>query len=181
MKRCILYLSVTCMAGLAFVNLYNSLVDTTSWISDVPHSVAAFRAYYHAVNPGNFFRIFSPVNQVLALVSAILYWKAGGKVRNLLLAAFILAVSADVLTFSYFYPRNDLLIHLPLAGNADRLTGILRQWRGMNWVRTAIVLGGLVCLFSAVTALATRPIREKRDNAHRYTGVHPATGASREV
>lgn len=144
------------MAGPAFVNIYNFLVDTTSWISDVPHSIRVFRAYYQSVNPGDFLRIFSPTNQGIAPLSVILCWKAGSSVRILLLGAFILAVGADVLTFAYFYPRNDLLAHLTLAGNSAPLTHILEQWRAMNWVRTAIVLIGLLCLFLRLHALDQR-------------------------
>lgn len=60
MKKIILFLSITFMAGIAFANMYNSIVDTTSWISDASNSIVAFRQYFHSVNPGNFFpNIFS--------------------------------------------------------------------------------------------------------------------------
>lgn len=148
MKKSILFLSITFMAGVAFVNMYNSIIDTTSWISNVPNSIAVFRQYYHSVNPGNFFRIFSPINQLLALVAVILFWKTSGKARLFLIIAFLLAVLGDVITFTYFYPRNDMLIHLPIQGNTDRFITILKQWRFMNWIRTLIILIGL--LFSCL-------------------------------
>ncbi|HEX5551751.1 MAG TPA: DUF1772 domain-containing protein [Chitinophagaceae bacterium] len=146
MKKIVLFLSITIMAGVAFANMYNSIVDTTSWISNVPGSIAVFRQYYHSVNPGNFFRIFSPVNQILALLSLILFWKTSKKVRIFLLVAFFLAVSGDVLTFVYFYPRNDLLMNLPLQDNSAKFTHILKQWRSMNWIRTLIIFTGLLFL-----------------------------------
>jgi len=122
-------------------------VDTTSWISNVPTSVIVFRQYFHHVNPGNFFRIFSPVNQLLALLSLILFWKTSGRTRSFLLVAFLLAVLGDVVTFTYFYPRNDLLMNLPVQGNTDRFITILKQWRTMNWIRTIIILIGLAFSF----------------------------------
>lgn len=136
------------MAGVAFVNMYNSIVDTTSWISNVPTSIEVFRQYFQNVNPGNFFRIFSPVNQLLALAAVFLFWKTSGKTRLFLILAFLLAVAGDILTFIYFYPRNDLLMNLPIQGNTSRFIEIIKQWRLMNWVRTIIVLTGF--LFSCL-------------------------------
>jgi uncharacterized membrane protein len=153
MKKIILFLSITFMAGVAFANMYNSIVDTTSWISNVPDSVSVFRQYFHGVNPGNFFRIFSPVNQLLALLSLILFWKTSGKTRMFLLIAFLLAVVGDVITFAYFYPRNDMLMNLPVQGNTDKFITILKQWRFMNWIRTFIILTGLAFSFSGLNEI----------------------------
>lgn len=148
MKKIILFLSITFMAGVSFANMYNSVVDTTSWISDVPASILVFRQYFHSVNPGNFFRLFSPLNQLLALITVFLFWKTSGKTRLYLIIAFLLAVIGDIFTFAYFYPRNDLLMNLPIHGNTERFMTILKHWRFMNWIRTIIILIGL--LFSCL-------------------------------
>lgn len=148
MRKIILYLSILFMAGVAFANMYNSIVDTTSWISNVPVSIEVFRQYFYNVNPGKFYRIFSPINQLLALIAVFLFWKTSGKTRLFLIMAFLLAVAGDVLTFTYFYPRNDLLMDLPIQGNTSRFIEILKQWRFMNWIRTIIVLIGF--LFSCL-------------------------------
>ena len=153
MKKVILCLSITFMAGLAFANMYNSVVDTTSWISNVPDSVSVFRQYFHSVNPGIFYRIFSPINQLLALLTLILFWKTSRKTKMFLLAAFLLAVAGDVITFAYFYPRNDMLMNLPLQGNTEKFITILKQWRFMNWIRTIIVLAGLAFSFSGLNEI----------------------------
>jgi hypothetical protein len=153
MKKIILFLSVTFMAGVAFANMYNSIVDTTSWISNVPDSVIVFRQYFRNVNPGNFFRIFSPVNQLLALLALILFWKASRRTGMFLLIAFLLAVVGDVITFAYFYPRNDMLMNLTVQGNTDRFITILKQWRFMNWIRTFIILTGLAFSFSGLNEI----------------------------
>ena len=162
MKKVILYLSIAFMAGIAFVNMYNSIVDTSSWISNVPDSVAVFRQYYHSVNPGTFFRLFSPINQFFALVAVIMFWKTTGKIRLFLIIAFILAVTGDVITFAYFYPRNSQLINLPIQGNTEKFTTILKGWRFMNWVRTGIIFTGL--LFSC---LALHQIYAKEQGFHK--------------
>lgn len=148
MKKIILYLSITFMAGVAFANMYNSVVDTTSWIGDVPDSILTFRQYFHKVNPGTFFRMFSPLNQFLALIAVIIFWKVSRKTRIFLIIALLLAVVGDVLTFSFFYPRNSLLMYLPIKNNTEQFLTILREWRFMNWIRTIIILLGL--LFSCL-------------------------------
>lgn len=146
------------MAGIAFVNMYNSIVDTNSWISDVPASIMAFRAYFHHTNPGHFFRVFSPLNQLLALLVLISYWKTSIRLRWLLSIAFLLAVSGDILTFTYFYPRNDLLMTLPVKNHTDQLLVILKEWRTVNWIRTVIILTGLVFSCKALNDLTRQPV-----------------------
>jgi len=69
MKNVLLFLSVGIASGLLFVNIYTSLIDAKSWGSDIPNSIAKAREYFQTVNPGNFFRLFSPVNQVMALLA----------------------------------------------------------------------------------------------------------------
>ena len=75
MKNILLFLSISIASGLLFVNLYTSLVDAKSWGSDLPNSIDAARTYFKVVNPGNFFRIFSPLNQVLGILVVMLFWK----------------------------------------------------------------------------------------------------------
>lgn len=161
MKKIILYSSITFMAGVAFANIYNSIVDTTIWISNVPDSIAVFRQYYHTVNPGNFFRVFSPINQLLALITLILFWKTSGKTRLFLGIAFVIAVLGDVLTFLYFYPRNDMLMKLPIHGNTERFITILKQWRFMNWIRTILILIGLAFSFLGLNEIYKQQNRRK--------------------
>ncbi len=153
MKKTALFLSITFMAGITFVNIYNSLIDANSWSSHIPESIAVVRQYYQSVNPGEFFRVFSPINQVLALLSLILFWKTSRNTKIFLGIAFVMAVSSDILTFLYFYPRNDLMMHLPLAGNSARLAVVLSQWQLMNWGRSLMVICGLICLFLALNEI----------------------------
>ena len=81
MKTIILFISITVAAGLLFVNFYNSLVDARSWGGNIPDSIATAREYFKTVNPGNFFRVFSPINQVLGLLALILFWKSAPAAR----------------------------------------------------------------------------------------------------
>nr|WP_294949535.1 DUF1772 domain-containing protein [uncultured Mucilaginibacter sp.] len=145
MKTIFLFASIGIASGLLFTNIYTSLVDARSWGSDVPHSIAAARDYFKAVSPGNFFRIFSPVNQLLGLLVLILFWKASPSIRLSLGAAFVLYIVADAFTFAYFYPRNDIMFKTARLTDVDLLKQTVSQWATMNWLRTAIVFAGLCC------------------------------------
>jgi cell shape-determining protein MreD len=140
------------MAGVLFVNIYNSIVDAVSWGSNVPASIDVMRHYYYSTNPGKFFRYFSPANQVLALLVLILFWKSPKKVRFFLAAAFLLSVLTDVFTFSYFYPANNLLLTLPLA-NVSKLSSVVHGWQLMNWLRSLIITVELSLFFLGLNGL----------------------------
>ena len=150
MKNIILFFSVSMASGLLFTNVYTSLIDTKSWGSDIPNSIAAAREYFKTVNPGNFFRVFSPVNQVLALLLVILFWKFSATVRMLLIVALLLYILTDVFTFAYFYPRNDIMfVNTPLT-DVDALKKAWSEWNAMNWVRSLILMLGLSFSFYAL-------------------------------
>jgi hypothetical protein len=150
MKTIILFASISIACGLLFVNLYTSLVDVKSWGSDIPHSIAVTRAYFKTVNPGNFFRIFSPVNQVLGLAVLVLFWKTSPSIRLCLGAALVLYILADVFTFAYFYPRNDIMFKTAQLSDVDLLKRTVSEWSGMNWLRSLVILAGLFFSFMAL-------------------------------
>lgn len=147
MKNILLFLSISMAAGLIFVNLYNSMIDARAWGAALPDSIATTREYFKTVNPGNFFRVFSPVNQVLALLVLVLFWKSNPSVRLSLGAAFVLYVVTDVFTFAYFYPRNDIMFQTAQLTDADVIRKAWSEWSAMNWVRTAILVAGICFSF----------------------------------
>lgn len=147
MKNIILFASIALASGLVFVNFYTSLVDVRSWGSDIPNSIATAREYFKVSNPGNFFRTFSPINQVLALVVLILFWKTSPSIRLLLGAAFLMYIVAEGLTFMYFFPRNDFMMKNALLNDVDQLKKTVSEWNTMNHVRTFILLIGVSLSF----------------------------------
>ena len=142
-----LFLSVSIATGLLFVNLYTSLIDAKSWGSDIPNSIAAAREYFKTVNPGNFFRVFSPVNQLLSLLVLILFWKSSPSIRLCLGVALLLYILGDVLTFAYFYPRNDIMFKTAHLTDVSSLKKAWSGWNMMNWIRSLILLAGLFLSF----------------------------------
>lgn len=157
LKVIALYLSIAFASGVLFVNMYNSIVDTTAWGANFPRSIEITREYYQSVNPGTFFRVFSPVNQVLALLSLILFWKSSRSIRILLIVAFLLYVLGDVFTFAYFYPRNDIMFKSDISTNLQNIKTAWEQWVPMNWLRSFIIFVGLICSFISLHKICLKP------------------------
>jgi|ERR1041385_2197826 hypothetical protein len=149
MKTIILFISIGIASGLLFVNVYTSLVDAKSWSSDIPNSIATTREYFKTVSPANFFRLFSPINQVLGLLVLIVFWKTSPSIRLCLGVAFVLYILGDVFTFAYFYPRNDIMFKTARLTDVDLLRKTAAEWSAMNWLRSLVILTGLV--FSCIS------------------------------
>jgi len=150
----ILILAATVASGLLFVNIYTSIVDAPNWARDVPASIVAAREYFSVKNPGNFFRVFSPLNQLLALVALIVSWWAPKGTFPICLAALVLAVSVDVFTFAYFYPRNEIMFVAPIE-NIDAIRSALSGWQNMNWIRS-----GMIAVIVVLDYLALKKISQ---------------------
>jgi hypothetical protein len=147
MKTILLFASITVASGVLLVNLYTSIVDAKSWGSDIPNSIAVAREYFKTVNAGTFFRVFSPLSQVLAALALVLFWKSAPSIRLCLALALVLYVLTDVMTFAYFYPRNDIMFKTAQLTDVATLKKVWAEWTAMNWVRSLVQLAGLVCSF----------------------------------
>lgn len=145
-RSILLGLSAATAAGILFVNLYNSLVDAPNWGADIPNSLVAARHYFTVANPGSFFRVISPVNQVLALIAVIVCWKSGN-LRYIALGSLVLAILADVFTFGYFYPRNEILFVAPIEASVDAVRLAWKEWSTMNWLRSALCAANAALAF----------------------------------
>ena len=143
MKKIFLFASITIASGLLLTNIYTSIVDAKSWGSDIPKSIETAREYFINVNPGTFFRIFSPVNQVLAVLVLILFWKSSRPVRLYLGIALVFYIIGDVLTFAFFYPRNEIMFQSALLTDIETLRKVWSEWNVMNWWRSLVILTGL--------------------------------------
>lgn len=150
MKKAILFTSVALASGILFANVFNSLVISDAARSDIPNSIVAAREYFKTVNPGDFFKIFSPLTQVFTLLSLILFWKTGKSVRLFLGIALLCSISGDILAFTYFHPRNDLMYLSQPILDTETLKTISSEWSSMNWVRSFILLIGVTFSFLAI-------------------------------
>jgi hypothetical protein len=134
----VLILAATVASGLLFANIYTSMVDAPNWARDVPASIVAAREYMSVKNPGSFFRVFSPLNQLLALLAVVVSWWAPRGTFSICVAALILAVSVEIMTFGYFYPRNEIMFVGPIE-NVDAIRSALSSWQNMNWIRSGMI------------------------------------------
>jgi hypothetical protein len=147
MKQIFLFASISVACGLLFANLYSSLIDARSWGADLPNSIAIAREYFKNVNPGNFFRMFSPVNQALGIIVLILFWKTSPSVRLCLSIALAMYLLAEGLTFGFFFPRNDIMFRNALLTDISLLKKTWLEWTTMNWIRSGILLTGIFFSF----------------------------------
>jgi len=130
------------------------VVDAHNWGSNIPASIQTARDYFKTANLGTFFKVFSPVNLVAGLLALILCWRTGKRVRLYCAVALLFAIGTDILTITYFYPRNDILFKSPIATNFDAIKTAWEQWSSMNWIRSLICSVTLVCDFLAFNLVA---------------------------
>jgi len=151
MKKLTLLIAITFASGLLFVNVYNSIVDARNWGHDIPNSLIAARNYMSVANAGTFFRTVSPASQVIALLALIICWPAGKFVRICCAIALVLAVSGDLLTFAYFFPRNDIMFNQqPMTSDVELLKRTWSEWSFMNWPRSGILVVQVVVDYLAL-------------------------------
>ena len=150
-RLAVLWMAVIVIGGVLGANVYTSAVDARNWGSNIPASLYAARQYFSAANPGTFFRVASPLAQVLSLLALILCWNVPGA-RLFAGIAVAANVTGDIMTFAYFYPRNDIMFINPM--DADAAARAWRGWAAMNHVRSAMVMAALLAELGALTRVA---------------------------
>jgi len=164
MKKVIIFTSVAFASGVLFTNVFNSMVISEAVKSNIPNSVIAAREYFKTVNPGDFFKIFSPATQILTLLSLILFWKTAKSARLFLVIALLSYISGDIFAFTYFHPRHDIMYLSQPIPNAETLQRISSEWSSMNWVRSLVLFIGVVFSFLAIDKIySVRQISNRAD------------------
>jgi uncharacterized membrane protein len=136
--------------------VYQNVVDAPNYhggITALEHA----RGFYHATNPGNFFRGLVPTTQLFLLLAIIFNWKAT-RTRWTLVGALAALILADMVTFRFHYPRNDILFIAPLTQPPEYYDRVVTEWAMGNYVRVALIL---VTVVLAVVSI----IRVARDTA----------------
>jgi hypothetical protein len=91
---------------------------------------------------------------LLTLLSLIIFWKSFKKVRLLLGIALLCYITGDILAFTYFHPRTDVMFSDPIP-DSETLKRLSSEWSAMNWVRSFILLIGVIFSFLAVDKMYT--------------------------
>jgi len=150
MKKLVLYAAVAFSSGLFFTLIYNSIVNAANWESNIPQSITATRDFFVVANPGTFFKLVDPTNMLLVVLALILFWKKSSSIRMFLGIALVCYVSSMILTFTYFYPRNEVMFISEQLPDTETLKKAASEWGRMGWVRSLLSLIGLVCTFLAL-------------------------------
>ena len=150
MRKIVLYVSAAFSSGLFFTLVYNSIVNASNWESNIPHSITATRDFFIVANPGTFFQFVDPTNMLLVVLALILFWKRSTYIRLFLGIALLCYISSMLLTFTYFYPRNDIMFLSKQLPDIETLKKAASEWGRMGWVRCLLSLAGLVCSFLAL-------------------------------
>ncbi|PWG81376.1 hypothetical protein [Pararcticibacter amylolyticus] len=136
-KIFVLHLAIVVSSGLLFVNIYNSIVDAPNWGYRLPQSVDVARRYFAFKNPAEFFKITGPLIHIIGINCVIRFWRTDTKVRWFNVTALALILFADLLSFKFFFPLNEVLF-----GSTRDVTLIrqaFHQWEMLNWFRSAVL------------------------------------------
>lgn len=141
------------------------MVNAANWESNMPQSITAAKNFFAVANPGTFFKLIDPTNMMLLLLALVLLWKHSASIRLYLGIALVCYASSMVLTFTYFYPRNEIMFLSETLPDTETLQRVATEWGKMNWVRSFILLAGLICIFLALdTYLSTNTLKINRKN-----------------
>jgi uncharacterized membrane protein len=136
-------------------------VDAPNYMG-APTSLEHARGFYHATNPGMFFRWLVPVTQLFLLLALVVNWKPAPGTRWMLAGALVFLVLTDMITFRFHYPRNDILFIAPLTQSAAYYDQIVREWAIGNYVRVALILTAVVLVMVSMIRIARETASEHR-------------------
>src|SRR5262245_44726593 len=149
-KKAILFLSIMVASGLTMVTVYQTVIDSRSWSSDIPSSIQAARDYYKHVDPRLFYIIIGPPNFLLVLLTIIVFWKDGVALRVYFGISLLCYIAILVLTFTYFVPRDLILFTWSIQDHLQEIKAAASQWSEMNWLRTLLGLIGVAFSFKGL-------------------------------
>jgi hypothetical protein len=147
--------STLALLGLALLlgaTAYETVVMAPNYERDIPASIDLARQFLRRVTPARYFRILSPLTQLLLVASVLLCW--GTDARWWLLTALGALAAADVITFTFHYPRLSIMFKEPIPHDPVRLRRAAREWAVGNLVRGALLVGAFLSALLAVTRLA---------------------------
>jgi hypothetical protein len=142
------------VAAILGASAYEQFVVSYSWQARPEEAVGHYRALGSIVTPARFFRRLAPLSQIMLVVSVI--WSALTGVALFWIGTALVAMAlADVITFTFHYPRNRALFIDPILPSA-RLEAVAAEWRRGNLLRVALVAVAFLALLRALWLVAQR-------------------------
>ena len=164
LRLVIVAIALVLAAMLLGTGVYQNVVDAPNYMG-APTSLEHARGFYHATNPGMFFRWLVPATQLLLLLALVVNWKSAPDTRWKLGGALVVLVLTDMITFRFHYPRNDILFVAPLTRSAAYYDGIVREWAVGNYARVALILVSVALVMMSLIRIA----RESATGEHRLS------------
>jgi len=146
-------IALSLSAMLLGTGVYESVVVAPN-LQGAPSSLEHARGFYHATNPGTFFRVISPGTQLFLLLALVCNWSPIPFTRWRLAGALALAILGDVITFKFHYPRNAILFSDPLTRSAADLDRVATEWAAGNYIRIAVILIAVVLVMVSMIRIA---------------------------
>ena len=150
MKKLVLFLSIICASGLTLVSIYNTVIDAQSWASDIPASIQTARDYFQHVDPRRFYAVAGPINEILILLTLVLFWKDAVSLRVYFAISLLMYSAIVAMTFAYFIPRDLILFTWSIPDHLDQIKTAAFEWTHMNWLRTLLGLIGVLFSFKGL-------------------------------
>lgn len=149
-------LSIAGLCMLLGATIYESVVMAPNFARGKA-ALEGARAFLIATNPGNFFRILSPLTQAMLLISVVLIWSAEpSSARWFMISAFVVAIGVDIITYKFHYPRNKIMFVDPLESKSDALQKVAHEWARGNFVRMFLLAVSAIATFTAYYKLLHR-------------------------
>ena len=164
LRLLIVAIALVLSAMLLGTGVYQNVVDAPNYMG-APTSLEHARGFYHATNPGMFFRWLVPATQLFLLLALVVNWKPAPDTRWKLGGALVFLVLTDMITFRFHYPRNDILFVAPLTQPAAYYDGIVREWAIGNYARVALILVSVALVMVSLIRIA----RETATAEHRLS------------
>ena len=115
--------------------IMETFINFPNWFHNIPTSLDAAKNFLQARNPGQFFQTLYPLAILTGIAFVILGWKIK-PARNFILAALVLSVGLEALTFAFIYPLLRIMI---VDGTAVHSVEVLKQtavrFMTLNYVR----------------------------------------------
>lgn len=154
--------AVIALGMLLGASAYESVVMAPNYSARVPESLEHARSFFAVVTPASYFRVLSPVTQILLVLSTALAWREP-KARWWFVGALVALAAADVITFTYHYPRNEMMFQKPLSETPPQaLADAAREWGPANHLRIALMAVAVAAALLGLTRLARRSAPETR-------------------
>jgi len=149
----LLCLAIIALALLLGAAAYESVVMAPNYERDIPGSIATAREFLRRATPARYFRVVSPVAQVLTLGALVVNWPVP-RARWAVLAALAILVLLDLITFRFHYPRLAILFRSSEPVEPEVLGRAAHEWARGNIWRIVLLLLAFIALLVALVAEA---------------------------